>query len=52
MKIKKEKAISLRLSTELYQQYVDEAINKTIKEKRLVNVSEIIREVLEKGLIK
>lgn len=52
MKTKKEKAISLRLSNELYQQCVEVAINKTIKENRLVNVSEIIRDILEKGLIK
>lgn len=48
MKEKKDKAISLRLSEELHQKYVEKAIERSNKEKRIVNVSEIIREVLER----
>ena len=50
MNNKKEKAISLRLTEELYQKYIDKAIERTNQEKRIVKVSEIIREVLEKGI--
>ena len=50
MKKTKEKAISLRLSQELYQKFVNKAISKSNNEKRIINVSEIIREVLEKGV--
>lgn len=50
MENKKDKSITIRVPTELYQQYVNETINRTNKENRLVKVSEIIREVLEKGL--
>lgn len=47
---KKDKHLSVRFSSELYQKYVNEAINRSTKEKRIVKVSEIIREVLEKGI--
>lgn len=50
MNNKKEKAISLRLTEELYQKYVEMAIERSNKENRIVKVSEIIREVLEKGI--
>lgn len=50
MKHTKEKAISLRLSPELYQKFVDKAIKQSNSKKRLVNISEIIREILEKGV--
>lgn len=46
----KDKALSIRISDELYQQYVEETIKRTNKENRLVKVSEIIREVLENGI--
>jgi hypothetical protein len=46
----KDKALSIRITDDLYQQYVEETIKRTNTEKRLVKVSEIIREVLEKGL--
>lgn len=46
----KDKALSIRIPAELYQLYVEETIKRTNKEKRLVKVSEIIREVLEKGI--
>jgi len=50
MENKKDKSLTIRVPAELYQQYVDETIKRTNKENRLVKVSEIIREVLEKGL--
>lgn len=50
MKKTKEKATSIRLGADLYQKLVDKAINQSNKKKRLVNVSEIIREILEKGI--
>lgn len=50
MKLQKIKALSLRLDSELYQKIVDRAIKQTNKEKRLVKASEVIREILEKGV--
>ena len=49
-KNEKDKHLSIRFSSELYQKYVDEAIKRSVQEKRIVKVSEIIREVLEKGI--
>jgi metal-responsive CopG/Arc/MetJ family transcriptional regulator len=48
--MKKEKAISLRLSQELYQKYVNKAIQQSNKEKRLIAISEIIRKTLEDNI--
>lgn len=50
MNSKNEKAISLRLSKELYQKCVDLAIKKSNSELRIVNISEIIREILNINL--
>ena len=50
MKIEKDKHLSIRFSSELYKKYIDIAINRSVEEKRIVKVSEIIREVLEKGV--
>lgn len=49
-KNEKDKHLSVRFSSELYQKYIDKAIERTNQEKRIVKVSEIIREVLEKGI--
>lgn len=49
-KNEKDKHLSVRFSSELYQKYVENAIERSNKEKRIVKVSEIIREVLEKGV--
>lgn len=46
----KDKHLSVRFSSELYQKYIDKAIQRSNKEKRIVKVSEIIREILEKGI--
>lgn len=47
---KKTKHLSVRFSSELYQKYINKAIERTNQENRIVKVSEIIREVLEKGI--
>lgn len=49
-KNEKDKHLSLRFSSELYQKYVERAIKRSMKENRIVKVSEVIREVLEKGI--
>ncbi len=43
----KEKHLTIRISTELYNSYIKKALNKGVKEKRIVKLSEIIREILE-----
>ncbi len=48
----KGKSITFRLNQDLYEKCVENAINRSIKEKRIVKVSEIIREILEKELSK
>ena len=49
-KNEKDKHLSVRFSSELYQKYIERAIERSNKENRIVKVSEIIREVLEKGI--
>lgn len=49
-KNEKDKHLSVRFSSELYQRYIYKALERANKEKRIVKVSEIIREVLEKGI--
>lgn len=48
----KEKTITFRLGKEQYQKCLEEAISRTNKENRIVKLSEIIREVIDKGLSK
>ncbi len=50
MEKSKEKHLSVRLSSDLYQKYVEKAIERSNKENRIVKISEIVREVLEKGV--
>jgi hypothetical protein len=50
MKKIQDKHLNIRLDKELYQKYVNLAIKKSTEEIRIVSVSEIIREVLEKGV--
>lgn len=45
-----DKHLSIRISKPLYEKYVKEAIRRSAEEGRIVKVSEIIREVLGKGL--
>ena len=47
MKKTKEKAISLRLSVDLYEKIVNKAIEQSKSEKKMVHISEIIRKTLE-----
>lgn len=47
MKEKKDKAISIRVSQDLYSKYVTETIKRSGDENKLIKVSEIIREALE-----
>jgi hypothetical protein len=42
-----DRSVTIRIKKELYQELVDLAISKSVKEGRVVKVSEIIREKLE-----
>ena len=46
----KNKTITFRLSKEQHQKCLDIAIKRSMKENRIVKLSEIIREALERGL--
>lgn len=50
MKDSKDKHMNIRLSSELYQKFIEKAIERSTKEKRVVKISEIVREALEKGV--
>lgn len=45
----KDKLMAIRLPKETYQKYIEKALKKGQQEKRVVTVSEVIREVLEKN---
>nr|QBM02808.1 hypothetical protein [uncultured archaeon] len=45
----KDKHITLRLTSDTYQTYVEKALKRGQKEKRIVKISEVLREVLENG---
>jgi hypothetical protein len=49
MKIKNEKAISLRLPNNLYKKFVDIALKKGKEEHRIISVSEVIRKILNEN---
>jgi len=44
----RDKHITMRLPQDLYQSYVDAALEKGQKEKRIVNLSEVLRDALVK----
>jgi predicted HicB family RNase H-like nuclease len=46
----KDKHLSIRISSELHKKYINKAIKKSVEMNRIVKVSEIIREALEKDL--
>lgn len=46
--IKKGKSITIRIEQEVYNKIVKEAIDKSVVENKIVKVSDIIREKLEK----
>ncbi len=50
MKKPKEKAISLRLDIDLYEKLVNKAIKQSKVNKKMIHISEIIREILEKNI--
>lgn len=47
MKENKERPVTIRLSNNLYNHYLEKAIKRTQKEKRIVKISEVLREALE-----
>jgi hypothetical protein len=47
--MKKEKHLTIRLPINLYEIYVKKTIDASQKEGRLIKLSEIIREVLQKN---
>jgi hypothetical protein len=46
--IKKGKSITIRIEQEVYDKIIKEAIDKSVIENKIVKVSDIIREKLEK----
>ena len=46
--IKKGKSITIRIEQEVYDKIVKEAIDKSVIENKIVKISDIIREKLEK----
>lgn len=46
--MKKDRSVTIRLNSEVYDKMVELAIEKSVSEKRIVKISEIIREKLEK----
>lgn len=44
-----DRHLTIRVSKELYETYAEKALKKSKKEKRIVKVSEVIREALENG---
>jgi hypothetical protein len=46
--INQNRHLTIRLSKELYKSYESKAIKKGKKENRIVKISEVIREALEK----
>lgn len=45
----KDKHLTIRLSKELYEAYVKKTLARSQKEKKLIKLSEVIREALEKN---
>ena len=44
--MKKDRSVTIRIPIEVYEKLTKEAIAKSVKESRIVNISEIIREKL------
>lgn len=47
----KDKHLNIRIPKELYEAYVKKTLIQSQKENRLIKISEIIRDVLEKNKI-
>lgn len=45
------KHLSIRISDELYEKYVNETIKRSNQTNKLIKLSEVIREVLENGVV-
>lgn len=45
----KERPVTIRISNELYEFFLEKALNRAQKEKRIVKISEIMRDALERG---
>ncbi len=48
--MKKEKHLTIRLSLDLYQKYVNKTIERCKDESKIIKLSEVIREILEKNI--
>ncbi len=46
----KDRSVTLRINSELYQKCIDKALELGKKESRIVNVSEIIRILIKEGV--
>ena len=44
----KDRSVTIRINKDVYQKLVDETLERSVKEGRLIKISEIIREKLEK----
>jgi len=44
----KDRSVTIRINTDVYQKLVDETLERSLREGRLIKISEIIREKLEK----
>lgn len=44
----KDRSVTIRINKDVYQRLVDETLERSVKEGRLIKISEIIREKLEK----
>ena len=49
MKENKDRSVTIRINKDVYQRLVDETLERSVKEGRLIKISEIIREKLEKN---
>ncbi len=48
MKNKKDRSVTVRVEIDVYERLTMEAIERSVKEKRIVKVSELIREKISK----
>jgi hypothetical protein len=44
----KDRSVTIRINKDVYQRLVDETLKRSVNEGRLIKISEIIREKLEK----
>ena len=44
----KDRSVTIRINKDVYQRLVDETLERSVNEGRLIKISEIIREKLEK----